>query len=86
MGFYVIKVEHHWSNQDKEKFDVIQFSDDQLGERIWRKGWNELRTSILPCEGCKYEDRDTTKRPCFECRRIKPDLYESVYEKEGDSE
>lgn len=80
MGFYIIKVEHHWSNQDPEKADTITFTDNQLGALLYKKGVAALCTKILPCEGCKYESRSTKQRPCFDCARIKPDSYESIYE------
>ena len=80
MGFYIIRVEDHWSNQDPDKADTITFNDNQIGALLYKKGIASLSKKILPCEGCKYESRNSTQRPCFDCARIKPDLYESVYD------
>lgn len=91
--YYVITVERHTVIQDAagpergkeiDQKEHITFPDNQIGARLYHIGIQSLAENIMPCEGCRYEDRSKTRRPCFDCRRIKPDMYESIYQDDAE--
>lgn len=82
---YIIRVERHFTTRQRNgeeipQCDSISFSDNQIGALLEKKGLKAMAETVLPCEACKYENRSVLQRPCFDCRRSKPDLYESIYE------
>lgn len=91
--YYVITVERHivikdmagpHRGEERDKCEHISFQDNQIGARLYHIGIQSMAENILPCEGCRYKNRSTTQRPCFDCRRIKPDLYENIYQDDAE--
>ena len=82
---YIISVERHYTlrarnGEETPQCDSISFSDNQIGALLQKKGIEAMAETVMPCEACRYQKRSVLQRPCFDCRRSKPDLYESIYE------